>query len=32
MYGGIHYRSAVEVGIKQGRNLGKYVVEKLKMN
>ena len=32
MYGGIHYRSAVEVGIKQGRDLGKYVVEKLKMN
>ncbi|MDG1571809.1 vanadium-dependent haloperoxidase [Robiginitalea sp. M366] len=31
MYGGIHYRSAVEVGIKQGRNLGEFVVEHLNM-
>ncbi len=31
MYGGIHYRAAVEVGIKQGRDLGKYIVNKLKM-
>lgn len=31
MYGGIHYRAAVEVGVKQGRDLGKYVVDKLKM-
>ena len=31
MYGGIHYRAAVEVGVKQGRDLGNYVVEKLKM-
>lgn len=31
MYGGIHYRAAVEVGVKQGRDLGAYVVEKLKM-
>lgn len=31
MYGGIHYRAAVEVGVKQGRNLGKFVVENLKM-
>ncbi|PKP28715.1 MAG: phosphatidic acid phosphatase, partial [Bacteroidetes bacterium HGW-Bacteroidetes-18] len=31
MYGGIHYRAAVEVGVKQGRDLGKFVVEKLKM-
>ncbi len=31
MYGGIHYRAAVEVGVKQGRNLGKFVVDKLQM-
>jgi hypothetical protein len=31
MYGGIHYRAAVEIGIKQGRDLGKYVVENLNM-
>jgi hypothetical protein len=32
MYGGIHYRSAVEVGVEQGRAVGNYVVGKLKMN
>lgn len=31
MYGGIHYRAAVEVGVKQGRDLGNFVVGKLKM-
>ena len=31
MYGGIHYRAAVEVGVKQGRDLGSFVVNKLKM-
>ena len=31
MYGGIHYRAAVEVGLKQGRNLGQFLVDKLKM-
>ena len=31
MYGGIHYRTAVEVGVKQGRDLGKFVVENLSM-
>ena len=31
MYGGIHYRAAIEVGVEQGRNLGRYVVEKLDM-
>lgn len=31
MYGGIHYRAAIEVGLQQGRDLGAYVVEKLKM-
>lgn len=32
MYGGIHYRVAVDVGVKQGRDLGALVVERLKMN
>lgn len=31
MYGGIHYRAAVEVGVKQGRDLGKFVVDNLQM-
>lgn len=31
MYGGIHYRSAVEVGVKQGRDLGKFVTDNLNM-
>lgn len=31
MYGGIHYRAAVEVGVKQGRDLGEFVVAKLNM-
>ncbi|MGB6151260.1 MAG: vanadium-dependent haloperoxidase, partial [Pricia sp.] len=31
MYGGIHYRAAIEVGVKQGRDLGNYVVDKLNM-
>ncbi|MEN8125187.1 MAG: vanadium-dependent haloperoxidase [Bacteroidota bacterium] len=31
MYGGIHYRAAVEVGVKQGRDLGKFVIENLEM-
>ena len=31
MYGGIHYRSAIEVGVKQGRELGTFVANKLKM-
>ncbi|WP_116216320.1 MULTISPECIES: vanadium-dependent haloperoxidase [unclassified Allomuricauda] len=31
MYGGIHYRAAIEVGIKQGRSLGKFIVDKLDM-
>ncbi|MEM9075843.1 MAG: vanadium-dependent haloperoxidase [Bacteroidota bacterium] len=31
MYGGIHYRAAVEIGVNQGRNLGKFVVNKLEM-
>ncbi|HSR59519.1 MAG TPA: vanadium-dependent haloperoxidase [Robiginitalea sp.] len=31
MYGGIHYRAAVEVGVKQGRDLGKFVTDNLQM-
>ncbi len=31
MYGGIHYRSAVDIGVKQGRDLGKFLVGKLTM-
>ncbi|WP_136465981.1 vanadium-dependent haloperoxidase [Flagellimonas onchidii] len=32
MYGGIHYRAAVEIGVNQGRSLGKFVVDHLDMN
>ncbi|NNK74964.1 MAG: vanadium-dependent haloperoxidase [Maribacter sp.] len=32
MYGGIHYRTAVDIGVKQGRDLGKFVLDNLKMN
>jgi hypothetical protein len=31
MYGGIHYRSAVEVGVGQGRKVGDLVIANLKM-
>lgn len=31
MYGGIHYRAAVEIGVKQGRDLGRFVVDNLNM-
>ena len=31
MYGGIHYRAAVEIGVKQGRDLGEFVLGNLKM-
>ncbi len=31
MYGGIHYRTAVEVGLEQGKELGAFVVNQLKM-
>ena len=29
MYGGIHYRAAVDIGLKQGKDLGHFVVEKI---
>ncbi|MDU8885053.1 phosphatase PAP2 family protein [Yeosuana sp. MJ-SS3] len=31
LYGGIHYRTATQTGLTQGRNLGKFVVEHLDM-
>lgn len=31
MYGGIHYRAAVEVGVEQGRNVGHFVVNNVDM-
>ncbi|GAA0711474.1 hypothetical protein GCM10009430_00980 [Aquimarina litoralis] len=32
LYGGIHYRAAIDLGLDQGRSLGDFVVGKLKMN
>ena len=31
MYGGIHYRKAIVEGLKQGRNLGNFIIEKLNL-
>jgi hypothetical protein len=31
MYAGIHYRPAIEEGVKQGRAVGKYVLSKIKL-
>jgi hypothetical protein len=31
MYGGIHYRAAVEVGVNQGRNVGNFILAKVRM-
>ncbi|PID68595.1 MAG: phosphatidic acid phosphatase [Flavobacteriales bacterium] len=31
LYGGIHYRAAIDIGLKQGRELGKFVIDNLKM-
>ncbi|WP_242156928.1 vanadium-dependent haloperoxidase [Aestuariivivens sediminis] len=31
LYGGIHYRAAIEQGLKQGRKVGHLVAEKVKM-
>ncbi|AVR47512.1 phosphatidic acid phosphatase [Christiangramia fulva] len=31
LYGGIHYRSAIEVGLVQGRQLGNYVINNLQL-
>ncbi len=32
MYGGIHYRAAIEVGQLQGRMIGKKVIDKVRLN
>lgn len=29
LYGGIHYRPAIELGIKQGHNVGQYIIENI---
>jgi ribosomal protein S7 len=29
MYGGIHYRVAVEVGATQGKSVGNYIIENI---
>ena len=31
LYGGIHYRSAIDLGLKHGRSLGNYVLNNLDM-
>jgi hypothetical protein len=31
LYGGIHYRDAIDNGVVQGEQIGKYVVQKLKL-
>ena len=31
LYGGIHYRTSTQIGLTQGRNLGKFVVNNLDM-
>nr|WP_031427520.1 vanadium-dependent haloperoxidase [Flavimarina sp. Hel_I_48] len=31
LYGGIHYRAAIEKGLEQGLNLGNYVIDQLQM-
>ena len=30
LYGGIHYRHAIEAGVAQGRQIGKLVVERVR--
>lgn len=31
LYGGIHYRAAIENGVVQGKNIGDFITGKLKM-
>jgi len=31
LYGGIHYKAAIDIGLKQGRDLGAFVISKIKM-
>jgi PAP2 superfamily len=32
MYGGIHYMPAITIGVAQGRNIGKHILGKIKLN
>ncbi|GAB2992011.1 hypothetical protein GCM10027284_05900 [Cyclobacterium sediminis] len=32
LYGGIHFRDAIEVGMKQGENIAQYILEQIKTN
>lgn len=32
LYGGIHYKPAIELGVLQGRQVGNYVLEKVNLN
>lgn len=31
MYGGIHYRSAIELGLTQGKEIGKFITKRIKL-
>jgi len=31
LYGGIHYKAAIDIGLKQGRELGTFVIDNLEM-
>jgi hypothetical protein len=31
LYGGIHYRPAIEYGVDQGRKVGNFIVENVKL-
>jgi len=31
LYGGIHYRAAIDLGLTQGRNVGNWIIENIKM-
>lgn len=31
LYGGIHYKAAIDIGLKQGCGLGAFVVDNLEM-
>jgi len=30
MYGGIHYRPACEVGVKEGKAIGNFILDRIK--
>jgi hypothetical protein len=31
LYGGIHYRQAIEEGVKQGKKVGNFIVQQVKL-